>query len=477
MWVEVSLVRKTKIVCTIGPVTSSSSMIERLIKAGMNVARLNFSHGSLEDHLKVIKAIRRASAKLGKPVAILQDLSGPKLRIGRIANQPAKLVAGQEFRFTTEDIKGDSTEASLPFPEIVSRIKKGQLIYLDDAKIELKVLSATDTEVIARVNVGGEIYSAKGFAVPGLPLTMAGVTEKDLTNLRFGLENGVDWIASSFVRSADDVEPLRQVMDEVGRKAPVIAKIERPEAVKNLAKIIEAYDGVMVARGDLGIEVPIEQVPEIQKRIICQANRAGKPVIIATQMLDSMIWNSRPTRAEVTDIANAILDGADATMLSGETAMGQYPIQSVRMMHRVAVGAEKMLDHDALFARCAEVPGPGVTEAIGEAATTLANDLKVRAIITCTYGGTTARLVSKFRPRAEIIAAASNESTSRALGLSWGVTPIQVDIAENTDDLIDKAIKAARERKLVKPGETVVMIAGVPVGVPGSTSLIRVLEA
>lgn len=469
--------RKTKIVCTIGPATNSPSMIDRLIRAGMNVARLNFSHGTCEDHLKVIETIRRVSTKLGRPVAILQDLSGPKLRIGRITNQPAKLVAGQEFRFTTADIDGSSTEASLPFPEIVRQVKKGQLIYLDDAKIELKVLSATETDVITRVNVGGEIFSSKGFAVPGLPLTMAGVTEKDLTNLRFGLENGVDWIASSFVRSAEDIKPIHRVMEEVGRTAPVIAKIERPEAVKHLAEIVQAYDGVMVARGDLGIELPIEHGPEIQKDIIRQANRAGKPVITATQMLDSMISNSRPTRAEVTDIANAVLDGADAIMLSGETAVGEYPIQSVRMMHRVALGAEKMLDHDKLFTRCADDPRPNVTEAIGEAATTLANDLRVRSIITCTYGGTTARLVSKFRPRAEIIAAASNESTSRVLALSWGVTPIQVDIASSTDDLIEKAVGAARENKLVRPGETVVIIAGVPVGVPGSTSLIRVLKA
>ena len=476
--------RRTKIVCTIGPATSSPEMIEKLIKAGMNVARLNFSHGSYEEHLERIKLIRSLSDKLGKTVGILQDLSGPKIRIGKIANSPVRIAPGQQFTFTSREVAGDATQVTLPLmlgrdfksrPSI-NGIKRGQMIYLDDAKLELKVISTSDTEIVTKVVIGGELSSNKGFTVPGASYDVPGVTEKDIQDLRWGLEHGVDWVASSFVRGPDDIVPLRKVMREADRRVPVIAKIERREAVKNIQSIIEAYDGIMVARGDLGIELPIDEVPVIQKNIIRRCNRAGKPVITATQMLDSMMINPRPTRAEVSDVANAIIDGTDATMLSGETAVGGFPLESVQMMDRVARRTEKSLDYRAMFERQMQNSHKNVTEAIGEAAVNLASDLRVPAIITCTFSGTTARLVSKFRPEARIVAAASNDETARRLTLSWGVHPIFVEMAKDTDGLIRNALEAAVDYKLVKRGDTVLMIAGVPVGVAGSTSLIRVLR-
>lgn len=469
--------RKTKIVCTIGPSTESAEMIEKLIKAGMNVARINFSHGNYEEHGKKMRLIREISAKLGKTVGILQDLSGPKIRIGKVANPPVKLKPGQEFVFTTVECEGNRERAYLPFPNIPKQVKRNQLIYVDDAKLEFKVISTTDTDIITRVVIGGELWSNKGFTVPGADYDVPGVTEKDKNDLRFGLEHGVDWIASSFVRNADDIKPLKKVMREVGRRVPVVAKIERPEAVKNIISIIETYDGIMVARGDLGIELPIDEVPVIQKNIIRHCNRLGKPVITATQMLDSMISNPRPTRAEVTDVANAIIDGTDATMLSGETAMGAFPIQTVQMMDRIARRTERSLDYKGLCRNKMDYVTHDVTEAIGEAAAKLAQDIHVAAIITCTYGGTTARLVSKYRPQAQIIAAASNDETARRLTLSWGVNPIYVEMAKDTDGLITNAVEAAEENRLIKKGDTVLVIAGVPVGLPGNTSLIRVLEA
>lgn len=468
--------RKTKIVCTIGPATDSPEMIEKLIRAGMNVARLNFSHGTYDEHLGKIRLIRETATRLGRAVGILQDLPGPKIRIGRIEGGKVILPAGREYVFTTKEVVGDGERVTLPFPKLPGHTRRGQSIYVDDAKLEFKIVSTTDTDIVTKVIIGGELGSNKGFTVPGADYDVPGVTDKDCEDLRFGLEHGVDWVASSFVRSADDIVPLRKVMREVGRRAPVIAKIERPEAVKNIVSIIEAYDGIMVARGDLGIELPIDEVPVIQKKIIRHANRTGKPVITATQMLDSMMSNPRPTRAEVTDVANAIIDGTDATMLSGETAVGAFPAAAVKMMDAVARRIEKSLDFRTVCSDRMEYTTHDVTEAIGEAAAKLACDIDVAAIITCTFGGTTARLVSKYRPEAPIIAAASNEETARRLALSWGVEPIFVETAKDTDGLIQNAVEASADCKLVKKGDTVLVLAGVPVGAPGNTSLIRVLK-
>lgn len=468
--------RRTRIVCTIGPASGERSCIEKLIKAGMNVARLNFSHGTYDQHLEKINLIRAVADELNVTVGIMQDLSGPKIRIGKIAGGPAVLKRDAHITFKPGEFAGDSEKVSLPFPDMLKQMKRGQVIFLDDAKIELRVVSSDSDSVTARVVVPGELSSNKGVTAPGLAVRVSGVTEKDRNDLRFGLQNGVDWVASSFVRSAVDIEPLRAVMKEEGRSVPVVAKIERPEAVKDIQRIIEEYDAIMVARGDLGIELPIHEVPAIQKKIISLCNRAGKPVIIATQMLDSMMSSSRPTRAEVTDIANAILDGADATMLSGETAAGAYPVESVQMMHKVACSAEKLLDHDAILQRLGRNACSNVTEGIGEAAVSLAKDLGADAIITCTYSGTTARLVSKFRPKCQVIAAASNVPTARRLTMSWGIYPICVEKAEDTDSLIANALIASKAEKLIKKGDTVVIIAGVPVGAAGNTSLVRVIR-
>jgi pyruvate kinase len=471
------MTRRTKIVCTIGPATESPEMIEKLLKAGMDVARLNFSHGTHAEHDRKITLIRQISAKLGRNVSILQDLSGPKIRIGKIQSPPVRLQPGQQFVFTTREVPGDDREVKLPYPEILPQLKRGQLIYVDDAKLEFKVIDVTETDIVTIVVTGGELSSHKGFTAPGATYGLAGVTEKDKEDLRFGLERGVDWVASSFVRSAQDILPLKQVMREVGRQVPVVAKVERPEAVKNIANIVEAYDGVMVARGDLGIELPIDEVPIIQKAIIKHCNRAGKPVITATQMLDSMISNPRPTRAEVTDVANAIIDGTDATMLSGETAVGAFPVKAVKMMDAIAKRTERSSEYRACCAQRMEYATHDITEAIAEAAAKLSSDLRLSAIITCTYGGTTARLVAKYRPEARIIAAASSDETARRLALCWGVTAICVPMAKDTDALIENAIMGALNSKLVRKGDTVLVIAGVPVGVPGNTSLIRVLKA
>ncbi|MDH7600603.1 MAG: pyruvate kinase [Armatimonadota bacterium] len=470
------MTRRTKIVCTIGPATESPEMIEKLVRAGMDVARLNFSHGTHAEHAEKIRLIRQISAKLRRNVGILQDLPGPKIRIGTIENPPVRLQPGQQYVFTIRSVAGNEHEVSLPYPEVLRQIKRGQLIYVDDAKLEFKVTSVTDTDIVTTVVTGGELNPHKGFTAPGVSYEIPGITDKDKEDLRFGLEQGVDWVASSFVRSADDLLPLKNVMREVGKSAPVIAKIERPEAVRNLADIIETYDGIMVARGDLGIELPIHEVPVIQKTIIKYCNRAGKPVITATQMLDSMISNPRPTRAEVTDVANAIIDGTDATMLSGETAVGMFPVEAVQMMDAIAKRTERSPEYRACCAQRLEYPTRDVTEAISEAAAKLSADLRVSAIITCTYGGTTARLVAKYRPEAKIIAAASSEETTRRLSLCWGVTAICVEMARDTDALIENAVEASLDAKLIKKGDTVLVIAGVPVGVPGNTSLIRVLK-
>ncbi|MDO8585814.1 MAG: pyruvate kinase [Armatimonadota bacterium] len=462
--------RKTKIVCTIGPASSSEEGLAALIRAGMDVARLNFSHGSYDEHAERFAAIRRISAEMGRIVGVLQDLSGPKIRIGTIREEPVVLEPGQRLVLTTRSVPGDSREVNLPHPELVSQMRRGRHIFLDDAKIELRVLSATETDVETIVVAGGPLSSRKGVTAPGTTLPQPSLTDKDARDLSFGLKLGVDWVAASFVRSADDAGPIRRIMDELGVHVPIIAKIERPEAVRRIDAIVEAFDGVMVARGDLGIELPVERVPLIQKSIIRKCNAAGKPVITATQMLDSMMHNPRPTRAEVTDVANAILDGADATMLSGETAVGQYPLRAVKIMARIAVTTERALRAGTPEDR----PAANVTDAIGEAAAELASDLNLRAIITSTATGGTARRISKRRPRARIIAAATQDSVARQLTLSWGVIPLSVPSRQTTDETIEQAIAVAKEAKLVKTGDTVVVTGGFPVGAPGRTNLIKI---
>lgn len=447
-----------------------------MIKAGMNVARLNFSHGTHEEHAEKIRLIRAISAELNQPVGILQDLAGPKIRLGKVSANYVTLYPDHTFIFTTRDVPGDDHEVTLPYPEFVEQVKKGSTIFVDDAKLQFRVLSKTDTDIITKVVIGGELGSRKGVSVPGATVSSITATEKDLDDLEFGLKHGIDWAAVSFLRSPDDRKPFDEVMKKVGIRRPLIAKIERPEAVDTIDEMIQAFEGIMVARGDLGIELPIYEVPIIQKRIIRKCNAAGVPVITATQMLDSMMHNARPTRAEASDVANAILDGTDATMLSGETAAGQYPVESIKTMARIAVRTERSISYSWQVHEKTGLPTRSVTEAIGQASAELAADLKVAAIITCTATGTTARLVSKYRPPSPIVAAVSKPEALGQLTLSWGVMPIPVAETASTDELIEVAVRSARDAELVENGQTVVVTAGVPVGVPGNTSLIRVMK-
>jgi pyruvate kinase len=465
--------KRTKIVCTIGPSSESAEMLRKLVIAGMNVARLNFSHGAMEEHAQRIEAIRKIEAELGKPIAILQDLPGPKIRTGDMQGM-VELQQGRTFVFTTRSVPGDAEEINLPYPELVAQAAPGQQIFVADGQLEFRVESATDTDIITKVIVGGMIGGRKGVNMPGAKISVPSVTEKDLAALDFGLKYNVDWVAASFVRCAADLDPVRSKIASSGKSTRLIAKIEKSEAVSDIDSIIEAADGIMVARGDLGVEIPLERVPAVQKSIIKKCNLAGKPVITATQMLESMIGNRRPTRAEVTDVANAILDGTDAVMLSGETAIGEFPVDTVTTMSKIAVQAEISLNHRHVTKQQTHGAEKSVTDAIAQGTVDIAIDLQAKAIITPTSSGATARAVSKYRPETPIIAAATTRATYRQLALSWGIYPVVVAQTSNTDDMLEEAVEGAKRAKLVHDGDIVVLTAGVPAGVPGRTNLIKV---
>ncbi|HEY3297985.1 MAG TPA: pyruvate kinase, partial [Armatimonadota bacterium] len=417
--------------------------------------------------------IRKIERELGKPIAILQDLSGPKLRTGPMA-ESLQLANGQKFVFTTRDVPGSSEEINLPYPELVAQARVGQPIFVADGDLEFRVDAVTQTDIATTVVIGGLMGAHKGVNMPGADMALPSVTETDMDDLKFGLAQDVDWVAASFIRNARDLEPLKWAIRTSGKPTMLIAKIEKREAVEDIDAIIEVADGIMVARGDLGVEMPIEDVPEVQKAIIAKCNSAGKPVITATQMLDSMIRNRRPTRAEVTDVANAILDGTDAVMLSGETAIGQFPVDTVIMMSKIAKQAEASLKFEDIWQEKAASVAKTVTDAIAQATVELSLDLKAMAIVTPTQSGATARAVSKYRPEAPIIAAPTLASTFRQLALSFGVYPVLVAKSRNTDDMIEEAVEGAKRVGLVKDGDTVVLTAGVPAGIPGHTNLIKV---
>lgn len=448
-------------------------MLSQLADAGMNVARLNFSHGAKEDHAQRIRDIREIERRQGRPIAVLQDLPGPKIRIGEMA-QTITLESGQRFVFTTRNIVGNSEEVNLPYPELMQQARPGQHIFVDDGNLDFLIESATDTDIITKVVIGGGLGSHKGVNMPGTNVSLPSVTEKDIEYLEFGLANDVDWVAASFVRKAADLDPVCEIIRKSGKRVLLIAKIEKREAVEDIDAIIEAADGIMIARGDLGVEIPLEEVPGVQKTIIRKCNIAGKPVITATQMLDSMIRNRRPTRAEVTDVANAIYDGTDAVMLSGETAIGAFPAEAVTVMSKIACQTEVSLDYRQLWQEKAVTKAKTVTGAIAQATVDIALDLGVTAIITPTSSGATARAVSKYRPEAPIIGAAMSAGTCRQLALSWGVCPVLIAPSGNTDGMINEAVQGALQTGLVKEGDTVVLTAGVPAGVPGRTNLIKV---
>ncbi|OAB43255.1 pyruvate kinase [Paenibacillus glacialis] len=467
--------RKTKIVCTIGPASESLENIKKLIMAGMNVARLNFSHGDFDEHGNRINVIRQASQELGKTVAILLDTKGPEIRTGKLAVEPIELVQDEYITLTTEEILGDKNRISITYADLPSDVEPGSTILIDDGLIGLTVVEVQGTEIKCLIVNGGTIKSKKGVNVPGVRISLPGITEKDANDIIFGIGQDIDFIAASFVRKASDVLEIRELLERHNAgHINIISKIENQEGVDNLDEILAVSDGLMVARGDLGTEIPAEDVPLVQKMMIEKANWAGKPVITATQMLDSMQRNPRPTRAEASDVANAIFDGTDAIMLSGETAAGKYPVESVLTMSRIAEKAESALNYRELFLKQSTIQETTITEAISQAVTISALDLNAKAIISSTETGHTARVVSKYRPEAPIIAVTTEDRTMRRLTLTWGVTPVKGKLASTTDEMFDYAIQGGINSGLVNEGDLVVITAGVPLGRSGSTNLIKV---
>lgn len=466
--------RKTKIVCTIGPVTESEEMISKLISAGMNVARLNFSHGDHAEHKRRIDGIKNVRERLGIPIAIMLDTKGPEVRLGHFKDGKADLEKGQRFTLTVREILGDSTQCSITYKELPKEVPIGSRILIADGVIELRVLDKNDTDVICEAVNGGTLGDRKNVNIPGATSKLPAITEKDIADLIFGIENQVDFIAASFIRKATDVLEIRKVLEENGGKhIKIIAKIENQEGVDNLEDILRVCDGLMVARGDLGVEIPTEEIPMIQKLLIKSANEIGKPVITATQMLDSMIRNPRPTRAEVTDVANSIIDGTDAIMLSGETAAGKYPIEAVQTMSSIAERTERELDYGKSLHSFSGRKNT-IATAISHSSCTTAFELQAAAIITPTQSGSTARMISKFRPKAPIIAATSEKDVMRKLCLSFGVYPVSVPQSDITDEIIELSVNAAVSAQYVKSGDLVVITAGIPSGVAGTTNLIKV---
>jgi len=467
--------RCTKIVCTIGPATASPERLRALIEAGMDVARLNFSHGTHESHGQVIEHIRRISAELGKPVAILQDLCGPKLRLGTLPEEGVPLESGQSVRFVMAEEGTDAQSIPLPSPTLFALIRPGERILIDDGRVEIVVTERNLNAIHGQVRIGGVIRTRKGVNLPDTRLPVTSVSERDLEDLRFGILRGVDWVAVSFVRKPEDLQPVRYTIEAAGASIGVIAKIEKREALENFDAILQAADGIMVARGDLGVEMPIDEVPMIQKEIITRCNCEGKPVITATQMLESMVSAPHPTRAEASDVANSILDGTDAVMLSGETAVGDYPVEAVQVMHRIAVRTEAALKEGVVVRPNQPMAGSlSVTEAVAEAVCHIAYDIGARAIICATATGSTARLVSKYRPKTPIVAFTPSESTYRQLALSWGVQPCLIPEVHTMEEMLQTAVNTAVNMGVAQKDDKVVVTAGVPFGVAGNTNLIKV---
>ncbi len=465
--------RKTKTVCTIGPASESPEILQELIRSGMDVARLNFSHGSLEGHESKIESLREISHRLGRNVAIFQDLAGPKIRIGPFEKGYAVLKPQSWFTLTSRDVAGDDHQVSVNYPNLPLEVKRGDTILLGDGALELEVTETTSTDTRCRVMTGGHVSSRKGINLPSGTLKIPSLTENDRQNLIFGIKKGVDFVALSYVRRAEDIKGAREIMKSKGSKIPIIAKIETRQALDNIDALLEEVDGIMIARGDLGVETPLERVPLVQKMLIGKANAVGKPVITATQMLASMVDNPRPTRAEVTDIANAIFDGTDALMLSEETAVGNYPVESVRTMANIATASEEAFPYD-LFERKGRDRRGYTPDAISYGACLLAREVDAKAIVTPTESGMTARLVSRYRPVHPIIALSPNEGTIKQLSLSWGVIAIKVDRFEDTDDMIERAKGITVEMGFAKRGERIVLTAGLPIGIAGITNIIKI---
>jgi len=465
------MTRRTKIVCTIGPASDSEEMIAKLIAAGMNVARLNFSHGTTQYQRDLVRKIKQVRKALNKPVAILQDLQGPKIRIGEIDSGFVQLQPGQEFILTANGVSGDANRVAVSLKSLPQAVKAGDPILLADGNIELRVEKIVPPDIHCRVVVGGLLSSHKGINLPGSEVHVDSLTEKDRKDIAVGLEEGVDAIALSFVRRASDILTCKTVIDDHGGHVPIVAKIEKHEAVNNIDSIVAASQAVMVARGDLGVEIDLEKVPLVQKSIIRKCNALGKPVITATQMLQRMVDNPRPTRAEATDVANAILDGTDAVMLSEETAAGKYPVEAVMMMDRIARSAESALDE----LKFENIPiEAGTSDAISRASYFIAKEIGAAAIITPTWSGSTACLVSRFRPKQPIVATTPNEAALDFLSLCWGVIPLLIPASDTIDDMIRHSIEAGRRAGYLEKDVQVIITGGAPLQVSGRTNFIKV---
>jgi len=468
------VMRKTKIVCTIGPSADTADRLAALMEAGMNVARLNLSHGRREDHLRRLELIREVSRDLKLIVAILIDTRGPEIRTGELAEDKVLLEDGQDFILTAATVRGNREMVGVTYPELPRNMVPGKVILIDDGLIKMKVKEISGDDICCEIIDGGELRSYKGLNIPGTYIPLPPLGDKDREDLQFFLELGVNFIATSFTRNRDDVLEVLRLLEMKRSETKIISKIESMDGVDNFQEILQVTDGIMVARGDLGVELPAEEVPLLQKRFIEACNRLGKPVITATQMLDSMICNPRPTRAEASDVANAILDGTDAVMLSGETAIGRFPVEAVKTMSRIAERTEEALQHQNMMDRYAPATKKSVTDAISYATCHIAQNLGASAVITATQSGHTARMVSKYRPEAPIFAVTPCHLVAHSLQLTWGVYPVLCLPTETTDEMFAAAIRASLREGLIQNGEMVVITAGVPVGVSGTTNLLRV---
>lgn len=466
---------KTKIICTLGPATDDDQVLRNLMLEGMNVARFNFSHGDYKQHERNMARVKKFREELNLPIATLLDTKGPEIRLGQFEHGSITLTEGQSFTLTTNEVVGNEKCVSITYKGLVEDINIGSKILIDDGLIELKVIHKSDAEIQCLVINGGVVSNNKGVNVPNTKLSMPFISEKDRQDIIFGIEQGFDFIAASFTRSAEDILEIRKLLNEYQcNTINIIAKIENMQGVENIDEIIRVSDGIMVARGDMGVEIPLQEVPVIQKKIISKVYRAEKQVITATQMLDSMMKNPRPTRAEATDVANAIYDGTSAIMLSGETAAGKYPVESLKTMVLIAERAEQDINYEQRFRELKNLKNQDVTNAISHATCTTAMDLSAAAIITVTKSGKTGRLISKYRPTCPIIGCSTYEHVCRQMNLSWGILPLLIKEEKNTDDLFEHAVEAAEKAGYVKAGELTVITAGVPLGISGTTNIIKV---
>lgn len=468
--------RKTKIICTIGPASESEERLKELMLAGMNVARFNFSHGTHEEQKVKLTRVIKVSNELGLPVATLLDTKGPEIRLKDFEGGKAMLEAGQQFTLTTDEVMGTAEKASITYKNLKGDVKKGMTILIDDGKIEMTIEKITENDIVCRVINGGAVSNHKGINVPGAILSMPYISDVDRADITFCAQMGFDFLAASFARCKEDILEVRKILDEHKSKAKIIAKIENMQGIDNLDEILEVSDGIMVARGDMGVEIPLEEVPVIQKTMIKKAVAKGKHVITATQMLESMINNPRPTRAETADVANAIYDGTTAIMLSGESAAGKYPLEAVKTMARIAERTEQDIDYSGRMKKVTQDMKGDITTAISHATCTTAADLNAAAIITVTMSGFTAGMVSRFKPGCTIIGCSVNPRVCRQLNLLWGVEPLLIEKKDTAGDLFEEATLQAKKAGLIKEGDVVVLTAGVPLGTTGTTNMLRVIE-